>query len=220
MLKTSQTTRKRTTATVRRRASIHGTARTSQTMSKKTTTPRTTKQQPPQVGTLLAFFMNEMHDLYSAENQILDMLPKMIKAANSSDLKQALKDHMKETQEQVKRLDRAFRLLNQTPRKQTCEGMEGIISEGEKYLTGHSKPLTRDVAIIAAAQRVEHYEIATYGTARAHARQLDLDQIADLLDETLDEESAADKKLSKIAEGTIFSTGVNQLAAEEAYAHA
>jgi len=173
-----------------------------------------TKKDEKTIKSLLQFLNHEIKDLYNAEHQILETLPKLIKAATNKDLKQALKDHLKETKHQVKRLETVFELLGKKPKQQHCSGIEGILKEGDEMVEEPADSTLRDAAIIAAAQKVEHYEITSYGTARAHAKELDLAEIAALLKETLDEEAAADKKLTKIAEGSFFAAGVNRQALE------
>lgn len=164
--------------------------------------------------TLNKLFIDELEDMYSAENQIVDALPKLIKLASFSDLKESLSKHLKETENQVARLEQIFSLLNLQPKEKTCEGMEGIIKEASEMVKNKKKSATLDAAIISAAQKVEHYEIASYGTLRSFAKYLELDkEISNLLQETLDEEGYADKTLTKIAEGSFFSSGVNKEAA-------
>lgn len=164
--------------------------------------------------TLDKLFIDELEDMYNSEKQIVEALPKMIKAASYEDLKKALTKHLKETQNQVTRLEKIFSLLNIPAKENTCEAMEGILKEANELSAGKAKTATTDAAIICAAQKVEHYEIASYGTLRSFAKYLDLDsEIIDLIQETLDEEGEADKALTKIAEGTIFSSGVNKEAA-------
>jgi Uncharacterized protein conserved in bacteria len=143
--------------------------------------------------------MHELKDLYSAEKQLTKALPKMIKAADSADLKQAFENHLTETEEHVKRLEKIFQQLEFSGRGMKCKAMEGLIEEGKTVLEEEMDDNVRDAAIIAAAQRVEHYEIAGYGCARTFAQRLGQDDVADLLQQTLDEEKAADEKLTQIA---------------------
>lgn len=164
-------------------------------------------------------FVNEVRDLYNTENQILRELPKLAKAATSSKLKDTLRDNIKETQGQVKRLQVILRFLGEKARPQQCQGISGIIKEGQACLAREPRSTGKDVAIISAAQKVEHYEIAAYGTAKAHAKRLALPQIANLLNKTLGEESAADRKLTKVADGSSFWTGLNNLAAKKNLAY-
>jgi ferritin-like metal-binding protein YciE len=148
-------------------------------------------------------YLHELQDIYSAENQILEALPKMAKAADSEDLTFAFEEHLTMTKEQVRRLETIFDDLGQKPGDDKCKGMEGLIKEGEELLEEDADPDVRDAALIAAAQRVEHYEIAAYGTARTYARQLGFDKHAEILQRTLDEEGETDKKLTALAESRI-----------------
>jgi ferritin-like metal-binding protein YciE len=149
--------------------------------------------------TMHDLLLHELKDLHSAEKQIVKALPKMIKAADNADLRQALENHLAETEEQVRRLDTIFGQLELTGRGQKCKAMEGLLEEGKTAIEEPMDQEIRDAAIIAAAQRVEHYEIAGYGCARTFAQRLELHEIADLLQQTLDEEKAADEKLTQIA---------------------
>ena len=158
-------------------------------------------------------FLDQLKDVYDAENQIDRALPKMIQGATSPDLKKALESHLEETYHQVERLDRIFSILKEKPTGKTCAAMQGLLKEGKEVLNSKELGgLVKDAAIISAAQTVEHYEIARYGTLRTFAKEFGYDEICDLLDETLAEEGSADKKLTKIAEGGLFSTGINQKA--------
>jgi ferritin-like metal-binding protein YciE len=149
--------------------------------------------------TLSDLLIHELKDLYSAEKQLTKALPKLVKAATNENLKQALEDHLDETERQVERLDEIFGQLDASPRGPKCAAMEGLVEEGKKILEEEMDDDVRDAAIIAAAQRVEHYEIAGYGSARTFAQQLGHDKVAAMLQETLDEEKAADEKLTEIA---------------------
>jgi len=151
------------------------------------------------VNSVENLFIEELKDLYSAETQITKTLPKLAEAASSSDLKNAFEHHLKETEGQIQRLDKAFEMLEVSPKGKTCDGMKGILSEGAEMLKETSAGNIRDIALISAAQRVEHYEMAAYGTVRSYAEILNKQQIAGLLQETLDEEKAADKKLTEIS---------------------
>jgi ferritin-like metal-binding protein YciE len=148
---------------------------------------------------LHALLTHELHDLYDGEFQIIDALPHMIEAATDKDLKKALHDHLRQTQDHVTRLEKCFQLMKEEPARMTCDGMKGIIKEGEHVLKGNMDPAVKDDALIGAAQRVEHYEMAGYGTAREHAKFLGYADVASILDQTLDEEGAADKLLTSIA---------------------
>jgi ferritin-like metal-binding protein YciE len=165
-----------------------------------------------QLQTLNDLFVDQLQDLYSAEQQLVQALPKMASAASNDELREAFGHHLSETQEHVQRISEIFGEIGATPSGETCEAMEGLIREGEQVLTAQGDPTVRDAALIAAAQRVEHYEIAAYGTARTLADDLDQDGAKDLLDQTLDEESNADKLLTKIATGGMFKAGINQQA--------
>lgn len=145
----------------------------------------------------------QLRDLYSAEEQLIEALPKMSEAASSPSLKSAFQNHLAETKRQKGRLEQAFKLLGKEVQSETCDAMEGLISEGNEVISADGEPEVRDAALIAAAQRVEHYEMSGYGCARAFARQLGHDSVANLLKETLDEERQADKKLTEVAESFI-----------------
>jgi ferritin-like metal-binding protein YciE len=151
--------------------------------------------------------VDEIRDLFSAEKQILKALPKMIKGANSEELRDAFESHLEETHGQVARLERVFELLDEKPRAKHCAGMAGILEEGSETLESDAEDAVMDACIIAGAQRVEHYEITAYGTVIAWAEALELTEIAEVLGESLAEEKAADEKLSAIAE-----SGVNDAA--------
>ena len=147
--------------------------------------------------------IEELQDTYSAETQILQALPKMADAASSQELKQAFQSHLQETQGQVRRLDQIFQTLNANPGGNTCEATQGLIEEAEEIIGEGHPPEVLDVALIMAAQKVEHYEIASYGSLRSLAQSCGLNDVARLLDETLAEEKAADQKLNQLAEGGI-----------------
>jgi ferritin-like metal-binding protein YciE len=151
---------------------------------------------------LQKLFTNEVGDLYDAEQQILKALPKMIQACSSTELQEALEEHLTITQKQVTRLEQIFRDLGEKPSKK-CKGMAGIISEGDELLKEDFEEATKDAGIIGAAQKVEHYEIASYGTARTLAEYLGNQRAVDLLEQTLEEEKEADKLLTQIAESSI-----------------
>jgi ferritin-like metal-binding protein YciE len=162
------------------------------------------------LNSLKDLLVHDLQDLHSAERQLIDALPKMAEAATDGDLKQAFRDHLEETRAQLDRLERSFTALGVSPNQVTCEAMKGLIKEGEGIIQANADPFVRDAALIGAAQRVEHYEISAYGTAKNYADLLDYDEIEDLLDESLDEESAADKKLNKLATGGLLSNGINK----------
>jgi ferritin-like metal-binding protein YciE len=148
-------------------------------------------------------FVNQIEDLYDAENRLTKALPKMADAAASSSLKQAFQSHLRETEGHVARLETIFREVKVDPKRETCEAMKGLISEGEDMVSATGDSDVKDAALIAAAQRVEHYEISGYGTARTIAQRLGLTDVAALLQQTLEEEKAADQKLSTIAESSV-----------------
>jgi len=155
------------------------------------------------LDSLQKLYIHELKDLHSAEKQLVDALPKMVAAASNKDLKQALKEHLAATRRQVQRLDKIFARVDFSPRGHKCKGMEGLIKEGASLLKEDSEPDVLDAAIIAAAQRVEHYEMAGYGVARTYAEKLGDYKAADLLQESLEEEAQADRHLSRIAERTV-----------------
>ena len=148
---------------------------------------------------------DELEDLYDAEQQLVKALPKMADASTSPELQRALKQHLTVTQNQVTRLERVFEALGEKARRKPCKGMAGIVSEGNEMLEEDLDESTMDAAIISAAQKVEHYEIASYGTVRTLAQTLGNNEVAELLEETLDEEKEADKLLTQIAESAINS---------------
>ncbi len=153
---------------------------------------------------LETLFVDSIRDLYDAENQIMDALPKMVDAASSSDLKMGLQQHLDVTKHQAQRLEQVFSDLNQPPKRKKCYGMEGIIHEGQQDMKDLAKDKdVLDAGLIAAAQKVEHYEISGYGTAKTYAHMLGHDNVARLLDQTLSEEYAADDKLTRLAESHI-----------------
>jgi ferritin-like metal-binding protein YciE len=147
--------------------------------------------------------VNQLEDLYDAEVRITNALPKMADAARSTELKAAFHEHLGQTQHQVRRLEEIFTLLGRSPERETCEAMKGLIAEGEEMIDARGDDRVRDAALIAAAQRVEHYEIAGYGTARTIAQTLGRSDAAKLLQQTLDEEKMTDEKLTRLAEQSI-----------------
>jgi ferritin-like metal-binding protein YciE len=144
-------------------------------------------------------FINELRDLYDAENQITKALPKLIGKADNPQLKSALQEHLQVTEGQIQRLERIFNTLNQKPSGQACKGMKGVIAEGDEMIGHSGDPSVIDAGIISAAQRVEHYEMAGYGTVRTNADLLGMSEAASLLQQTLDEEKEADSTLNQIA---------------------
>jgi ferritin-like metal-binding protein YciE len=154
----------------------------------------------------------QLEDLHSAEEQLVEALPKMAQAAHHDELRKAIEHHLDETRGHLKRVDDALGELGISKPSEECKAMKGLIAEGEELMKKDGDPTAKDAALIGAAQRVEHYEIAAYGTARQLADDCGLDGIRDLMDQTLDEESQADKLLTKIATGGMFKAGVNQQA--------
>ena len=149
-------------------------------------------------------YIDLLKDLYSAENQLVNALPKMVKAASASDLRDAFEGHLRQTKHQAERIERIFADRgNGSPKGKKCVAMEGLIEEGKEVMQEDMEEDVMDAALIAAAQKVEHYEIAGYGTARTWAQQLGYNRAAELLQETLEEESTANEKLTHIAEGHV-----------------
>jgi ferritin-like metal-binding protein YciE len=159
-----------------------------------------------------SLFEHELNDLYSAESQIIEALPKMVDAASSEELQIAFQQHLAVTEEHLNRLKKIFSQLRLKPGDDVCEGMKGLLEEAQESVDAKGDPHVKDAALISSAQRVEHYEIAAYGAAREFARVLGHDAIARLLDMTLHEEGDADKELSRIGSGTFFQTGINEAA--------
>jgi len=159
--------------------------------------------------TLQDLFVDELKDVYNAEKQILQALPKMAKTAGSPDLRRAFENHLKQTEGQVARLDRIFEQLGVSSGRKKCKGMEGVLAEGAEIMEEEGEPTVIDAGLISAAQLVEHYEIAAYGCLQTYATLLGQSKAATLLEETLREEEAADRLLSELAEG-----GLNQAALE------
>jgi ferritin-like metal-binding protein YciE len=165
-----------------------------------------------QLDSIQDVFADQLGDLRSAETQLLDALPKMEGAATDADLKEAFRHHLEQTRVHVRRLDEIIGSVPISVPNEQCEAMRGLIAEGDAIVKADGPGAVKDVALIAAAQRVEHYEIAAYGTARALAKELDLSDAAGMLDDTLDEESDADKLLTKIATGGLMTSGLNETA--------
>ena len=149
---------------------------------------------------LKELYIDELKDLYNAENQLLKALPKMAKAASSEELSRGFEEHLKQTRGHVQRLEKIFKSLGESPKGKKCKGMEGLVAEGAEVMGEDFEDGVMDAALIGAAQRVEHYEIAAYGTACAFAEVLGESEQASLLNETLEEEKETDEKLTKLAE--------------------
>ena len=151
-------------------------------------------------------YIEELRDLYSAENQLLQALPRMAKGASSDELKQSFEDHLQQTREHVERLEEIFHRLGEKPTGKTCRGMKGLIEEGEEILKVKGLAAVIDAGLIGAAQRAEHYEISAYGTVRTFANLLGEEEAADLLQQTLEEEGETDKHLTELAEEIVNSS--------------
>ena len=162
-----------------------------------------------QLNTLTEALFSELADLYDAEQQLVSKLPRVAQSVGNSSLRNTIEEHLEETRNQVARLEQIFEMIGRRPERDQCEAMQGLLEEAEEVIAASGDRQVKDAVLIGALQRAEHYEIAAYGTARAFAEQLDLDDVADLLQESLDEESSADRKLTTLAEGGLFSSGVN-----------
>lgn len=163
-------------------------------------------------NTFQDLFVDHLRDLYDAEQQITQALPGVIEAVSAAELRKALEHHLEVTHGQIERLERIFSELGETPGGKSCKGMKGLVEEADEAVQEHASGALRDALIIAGAQRIEHYEISGYGTAKAWAEELELEDAVDLLDETLDEEAEADERLNAIATGGLLTEGVNETA--------
>lgn len=163
----------------------------------------------PKKESLRELYVDELKDLYSAETQLVRALPKLAKAASNAELRQAFEEHLRQTSEQVSRLEQIFEMLGEKPTGKKCVGMEGLVKEGAETMQEDYEDAVMDAAIIGAAQRVEHYEIAGYGTVREFAELLGENEHISLIEQTLEEEKQADEKLTQLAEG------INSQAAEQ-----
>jgi ferritin-like metal-binding protein YciE len=148
-------------------------------------------------------FVDVLKDTYDAEHQITKALPKLAKATNAPELRSAFEQHLKETENHIKRLEMVFESVDKKPARKTCKGMQGLLEEGSEMIKEDAEPEVLDAGLIAAAQKVEHYEISAYGTLIAYAELLDMDDAIQALQQNLDEEKAADEKLTGIAEETV-----------------
>jgi ferritin-like metal-binding protein YciE len=162
------------------------------------------------LNSLQDVYVHELKDLYSAEKQITEALPKMVEAASDKSLKNAFSRHLEQTHTHLQRVRQILDDIDVNPGNVKCDGMEGLIKEGEDVIKTAGKGATRDAALISAAQRVEHYEIAAYGSARTHAKLLGYSDAASTLQKTLDEEGETDKKLTQLAEGGLLNDGINK----------
>ncbi|HEX7184959.1 MAG TPA: ferritin-like domain-containing protein [Thermoanaerobaculia bacterium] len=156
-----------------------------------------------EIDSLRKLYVEQLKDLHSAERQIIQALPRMAKNSSNQQLRAAFEEHLEVTKKQVERLDQIFEMLGKSSRGKKCKGMEGLIEEGKEVLEEDMEPEVRDAALIAAAQKVEHYEIAGYGTVRTYAQLLGEDRHVKLLQQTLDEEGNTDKKLTALAESSV-----------------
>lgn len=170
---------------------------------KKTTKKSSSNGNMMERSALLELFENALKDIYWAEKALTKALPKMAKNATSEELVEAIEQHLAETEEQVKKVEQVFEILEKKAVAKKCEAMEGLIKEGEEIIKDTEKGPQRDAGIIAAAQKVEHYEIASYGTLRTFAQTLGLDDAAEILEEILEEEKNADQTLTEVAESSI-----------------
>lgn len=152
------------------------------------------------VTTLDQLFQQDLQDIYDAEKQLVKALPKLAKAASSDELEEAIREHLEATKGHVQRIEEIFESLGSKAKSSPCAGMKGLISEGQEIMEGNTSETLKDLAIIGAAQRVEHYEISAYGTARTFAQRLGHDEAVELLEQTLSEEREADEKLTQISE--------------------
>ncbi|MBK8986534.1 MAG: ferritin-like domain-containing protein [Chloroflexi bacterium] len=164
------------------------------------------------LNSLQDLLVHELNDLYSVEQQLVVALPKMVNAATSLELQDAFGQHLQQTHQHVNRLENIFADLGINKTGDECVAMKGLIKESEEAIRSMADTAVRDAALIASAQRVEHYEMAAYGCARTFADKLGYDEVAGLLQQTLNEEGDIDKKLTSIAEGSIFKTGINEKA--------
>jgi len=159
------------------------------------------------LNNLSDLLVNELQDLYSAETQLVKALPKMSRAASSDELQSAFNEHLEQTKEHVVRLEQVLKILDAPTKGKTCKAMQGLIAEGEEAIKEDAEPIVRDAALIVAAQKVEHYEIAGYGSVRTLAEVLSQDEVSDILQQTLDEEGETDKRLTSIAESINVAAG-------------
>lgn len=174
--------------------------KTTSKTSKASATENSSEELTSKLGEL---FENSLKDIYWAEKALTKALPKMIKNASSQELVTALENHLSETEEHVRRAEEVFKVIGKDPKAKKCEAMEGLIKEAEEIMKENDEGAMRDAGIILAGQKVEHYEIATYGTLRTFAQILGLDEAVALLDQTLEEEKNADQKLTEVAESSI-----------------
>jgi ferritin-like metal-binding protein YciE len=181
-----------------------GSSRNRSTSTRRSTSQRQKNQQRGEEqgegNGLHELFLDELADVYNAEQQITKALPKMAKAAQSEELRMAFEEHLGQTEEQISRLDQVFQSLGESLKRKTCKGMQGLIEEGSEVMQEHKGSPEIDAALIAAAQKVEHYEIATYGTLCTWAEQMGHDEALELLKQNIDEEETTDERLTELAE--------------------
>jgi ferritin-like metal-binding protein YciE len=189
-----------------------GTGKRASASSRRASTTRAARP-AKELGSLQDVLLDQLKDLYSAEKQLVAALPKVAQAAAKPELREAFEHHLDETRGHVDRLEQVFGQLGRNAMAEHCKGMEGLLEEGDEIVKARGDAAAKDAALIAAAQRVEHYEIAAYGTARTLAGELGLDEARNLLNETLDEESNTDALLTKLATGGTFGSGINDEAA-------
>lgn len=163
-----------------------------------------------QLSSLKDLYFAQLQDLYSAETQLLEALPAMAQAAFHDSLRASFEEHAEQTRTHIERLESIFAELGRSPGGHECEAMKGLVEEGEEIIKADGDSNVKDAALIAAAQRIEHYEIAGYGTVRTFAQHLGLDEHVQLLQTTLDEEGDTDKRLTLLAEGGVFADGINE----------
>jgi ferritin-like metal-binding protein YciE len=181
-----------------------------QKCSREIATKSSKKKENMKLNTLEQLYVSELRDLYSAENQLLKALPKMARGASSPELKDAFQKHLQQTKGHVERLEELFEQLDESPKGKTCHGMKGLIEEGSELLKEDGENSVLDAGIIVAAQKVEHYEIASYGSVRTFANLLGRDQEAKLLQSTLDEEAETNEILNGLAESVVNPEAVNE----------
>ncbi len=162
------------------------------------------------MNALYDVYVEQLKDMYSAEKQLVDALPKLAEAASTPELQQAFEEHLSVTRGQLNKVQALLDDINENPGNKVCKGMQGLVEEGNEVIKNGGSPVTRDVALILAAQKVEHYEIAGYGGLRAYARVLGFDEAAETLNGILDQEYEADQKLDDIAEGGVLDAGLNE----------
>ncbi len=186
------------------------TSRSSSGRAKRGAVANSSKQSADGASELQELFEKELKDIYWAEKALVKAIPKMIKNATDTELIEALESHLSETEEQVNRMEEVFETIGVKAEAKKCEAMVGLIKEAEQIMSETTKGVIRDAGIISAAQKIEHYEIASYGTLHSFARTLGHDEASELLEETLNEEKSADNALTEIAESSINAEAINE----------